>query len=272
LLGLIFTYKENRFLFYAATLFLLLVFYFFSAYSAYTYYDGLGIRVLVDYYAVFALFGAKLFSRLEAGRLAYASVTTIALLLGVVNLIYCYQGSHNILARAGMNFNKWKYVFLKTGDEYRDCLGGSNDLIPFAKQPPVASLSSQVRLAAPFDFSKKDFGLALQFDSLGFTSNRIHLKIDIDRRESFANSSSDALVCAMLVDKASNNKSYLQFKLNETPSKDCCPEKEYHYAANMEANFKTDDRLSVYFWNLKQQPFLVNKFAVEVYNYNYQTN
>jgi hypothetical protein len=271
LLGLIAAYK-NKFLFFGMLGFLLAVFYFFSAYSAYTYFDGLGIRVLVDYYAIFALLGAKLFSHFEFQPLAYGSVTILALALLVVNLIYCYQGSTDILARSGMTYNKWKYVFLKTGREYRGCLGGSNDLVPFSNPHPEPSLSANARLDAPFDYSQKDFGLALSFDSLGFNSNRIFLKIDIDRKEKFANSSRDVLVCAMLEDKAKTKKGYAQFRLNETPSTDCCADQAYHYGTNMEGNFSADDRLSVYLWNIEQQPFLVNKFSVAVYNYNYQTN
>ncbi len=272
LLGLVFTYGENRFLFFSISFFLLLLFYFFSAYSAYTYYDGLGIRVLVDYYALFALLGAKLFAALQARKVLYGVGTVAALLLVGINMVYCYQGSVNILQRSGMNYNKWKYIFLKTGNEYRECLGGSNDLTPYAEQAPVASLNANAPLQQPFDFARKDFGLALSFDSIGFISNRIQLKINLGRKENFANSSRDALVCAMLEDKKKKHKSYVQFRLNETPSKSCCPEAEYHYAANMEADFKADDKLSVYLWNVKQQPFEINKFAIEVYNYAYQTN
>lgn len=272
LLGLPVTYKKDRVLFYGLLCFLLFIFYFFSAYSAYTYYDGLGLRVLVDYYALFALLGAKLFSRLEGRRLAYVSASAIAVILLAVNLVYCYQGSHDILARSGMNYNKWKYVFLKTGDAYRSCLGGSNDLVPFAKTHPAPSLASAAKLNAPFDYDKKDFGLSVSFDSLGFSSNRICLKIGVDRKEQFANSSRDALVCAMLATHSGEQKGYTQFRLNETPSDACCADRSYHYVANLEGRFRSDDRLSVYLWNLKQQPFVVNTFSVEVYNYNYQTN
>lgn len=271
MLGLITTYK-NKFLFFGMLGFLLAVFYFFSAYSAYTYFDGLGIRVLVDYYALFALLGAKLFSRFELQPLAYGGIASLALVLLVINIIYCYQGSTDILARSGMTYSKWKYVFLKTGSEYRGCLGGSNDLVPFANPHPAPSLQADAGLQAPFDYSQKDFGLALSFDSLGFNSNRIFLKIDIDRREKSVNSSSDVLVCAMLEDKTNTKKGYAQFRLNETPSTTCCDNRAYHYGTNMEGNFKPDDHLSVYLWNIKQQEFLVNKFSVSVYNYNYQTN
>lgn len=273
LFGLIFVYKENRFLFYAASLFILGLFYFFSAYSAYTYFDGLGIRVLVDYYAVFALLFAKLFTHLAAAKTVYNLVLVSALFFVLLNLVYSYQSSRNILLRAGMTFNQWKYIFFKTGDQYKDCLGGAHDLTPFAKQQPEAGWFGNAGLQAPFDFSQKDFGVAVACDSLAFNSNRVQLEINCNRKEAAANSSSEALICVSLEDKHTHqNKSYYQFRLNETPSKTCCEEAHYSYTSTMAANFKAGDKLAVYIWNKDKQPFLINNFTVKIYNYNYQIN
>jgi hypothetical protein len=267
LAGLAQVYKTNRFLFYASSGFILLLFYFFSAYSAYTYYDGIGIRVLVDYYAVFALFGAKLFTAVETQKVLFSSLTTVAFLLGSLNLVYCYQVSHSIMFRSGMTFNQWKYIFMRTGNDYQNSLGGCNDLVPYSKEPDTAALVSGIN--STFDYAKKDFGISAAFDSIGFASKRIFMKLTIARKEVYANSSRNALVCAELQDKAGNKKSNMQFKLNETPSKTCCEETTYHYTATMEADFKSNDRLSVYLWNPQRHPFFINTFSVEVYNYNY---
>ncbi|MGZ3900934.1 MAG: hypothetical protein ACXVNQ_10835, partial [Bacteroidia bacterium] len=130
--GLLVSYKENKFSFAATSILILGLFYFFSSYWAYTYFDGIGIRVLVDYYALFALLGARLFSWVSSKKLVFAGVSTFAFLFAFLNLIYCYQGNRGILPRSGMTYNKWKYIFLKTGKEYQDCLGGGNDLTPYA--------------------------------------------------------------------------------------------------------------------------------------------
>lgn len=269
LAGLVTMYKTSRFAFYSSLLFVLVLFYFFSAYSAYTYYDGIGIRVLIDYYAVFALFGAKLFAAVEAQKMVFLPLATLAFLLMTINLMYAYQSSHGILLRSGMTYRQWKYIFLKTEKSYENSLGGSNDLVPFSKQDVPLSLSADAALSQPFDFSKKDYGIALTFDSIGFISRRICMKLNISRRETSVNSSSDALVCAVLEDHAGNRKNYTQFKLNETPSTGCCEETEYNYTSNMEGSFKPGDRISVYLWNPKLQSFLIDKFSVKIYNYNY---
>lgn len=271
LTGLVFIYKESRFSFFASVFLLLVLFYFFASYWAYTYFDGIGIRVLVDYYGLFAFFGAKLFNGLAHSKFIYPAAIT-ALFFMVLGSVYNYQVERGIVYKAGMTYAKWKYVFFKTAPDYQNCLGGSYDFKPYAKEhPATAVLNNEVVFEQPFDFTKKEFGVVLSFDTLKFNSNRIHLKIDVSRKEFETNASKDAMVCGMLDDGISKeHKSYFQFKLNETPATDCCEKKEYHYTANMVADFKANDKLSVYLWNIKQQPFLIDKFSVKVYNYNYQ--
>lgn len=271
LLGLVFMYRENRFSFFITTAFLLGLFYFFASYWAYNYFDGLGIRVLVDYYALFSFIGAKFFVHFIDKPVFYNSFLFFAGLLLIVNLIYCYQANRNILLRAGMTFAKWKYVFLRTDASYQNVLGGSNELSPYSPVKQKAVLNDEVELKQPFDYSQKEYGLALLFDSIGFHSNRIQLKIKCIRKELFLNASKEALICAILEDgETHQNKSYTQFKLNETPATECCKATEYNYAVNINADFKPKDKLSVFVWNIAKQAFLIDKFSVQAYNYNFQ--
>lgn len=272
LFGLFFLYKESLFSFVAAIVLLSSMFYFFASYWAYTYFDGLGIRVLVDYYALFAMIGAKLFNHLLSQKLTFYSITSISLFLVFVNLIYCYQENRSIILRSGMNFKKWKYVFLKTDASYQNCLGGINDIKPFSKEKASIILADSATIITPFNFANKDFGMSVFFDSIGFNSNRIQLKINIIRKELFFNSSKDALICFSLDDsKSHQNKDYFQCKLNEIPSSNL-KEEEYNYSANINADFKTSDHLSVFIWNINKQAFYISKFNIKIYNYNYQIN
>lgn len=274
LLGLIPLFKQNRYAFYSYIFFFFILFYFLASYSAYTYFDGLGIRVLVDFYALFALLGAKLFMLVESKNLVFGTLLLFSMLFSYISLVYSYQEHHNILLRAGMTYNKWKYIFLKTGPDYQNCLGGANDLTPYADKEPAAALEKQASmLAEPFDYTKKDFGVVVAFDSIGFNSNQVHLKINCSRKELVQNASKNAMICASFEDRLEHkNKAYAQFLLNETPATNCCEEKEYAYSCTMHGDFKTNDRLSVYIWNIDRQPFLVSEFSVHVYNYNYQIN
>jgi hypothetical protein len=273
LLGLVFIFRENKFSFLATSLFLFGLFYFFASYWAYTYFDGLGIRVLVDYYALISFIGAKLFVHFLGKTLIYNSLILVSALLVLINLIYTYQANRGILLRAGMTYSKWKYIFLKTGKEYQNVLGGSNELKPYSSIKQEVVLTNSADLPVPFNFSQKEYGPMLSFDSLGFHSKRIRLKIACNRKELFLNASKDAIICVVIEDgKTHDNKSYTSFKLNQTPSTSCCEERDYHYTTNVTGDFKPSDKLSVFLWNIKQQAFLINKFSVQVYNYNYQIN
>lgn len=272
LFGLLRVFKTNRFSGVSLALFLFVLFYFFSTYSAYTYFDGLGIRVLVDFYSVFAFVGVKLFEQLLDTKWYFSGIGfSLAFFFVFLNMVYTYQASRGILLRAGMTFEQWKYVFLKTGYSYRNCLGGAHELKPYSTAHPKPFLAKEVELTQAFDYNEKDYGVVTTFDSLGFNSNRVHLEISCDRKEKEKNSSSDALICVSLEDTyKKQTKSYFHFRLNETPSKDCCETKHYYYTANMYADFRTNNRLSVFIWNIKKQAFEILAFKVKVYNYNYQ--
>lgn len=271
LFGLLSVLSENKYRFVVAFVFLALLIYFFSAYSAYTYFDGLGIRVMVDYYAVFALLGAKLFMQVNEKLVLFYSFMLPALFLVLVNLIYTYQSSSGLLLRAGMTFEKWKYIFLKTSEQYKGALGGMNDYPPYSKTKPKAIYPKPAELNSDFDYSAKEYGVGLRFDSLNFSSNRVFLNITCKRREIALNSSNKALVCVALESAQSKKiKSYFQFRLNETPAEKCCESRTYHYSANLNADIKAGDHLLVYIWNLDKQNFIVEGFSAELYNYNYQ--
>src|SRR5690606_5566692 len=199
------------------------LFYFLSAYSAYTYFDGLGIRVLVDYYSVFALLGAKLFMNLESEKLLFIGILAIALFFSAMSLLYSYQSKKDILLQSGMTRKQWQYVFLKTDKSYQNVLGGSNDLTPYSKEKVKPVLEKNAE-AIPFDYTQKDFGVVIPFDSIGFASNRLLVKINVVRKEDFTNASKDAMICIALEDKQKQNKAYTQYTLNEIPASDCCDE------------------------------------------------
>lgn len=275
LTGLIFLYRSNRFAFWAALLFFAILIYFFAAYWAYTYFDGLGIRVLVDYYAVLAVIGAKLSEYVLQSRTHTFMFTPLLSFLVLLNLIYCYQNNRAIILRAGMTFEQWRYTFLKVGKSYQGCLGGANDLEPYAKIRPTAFASVSDTLKTPFNYEGKEFGLQLKMDSLGVSSNRLHIKLELDREEQTINSSNEAFVCLQFERQNELGKAYLYYpvKLNDVPStKKKDKKKHLMYAINVGGQFKPTDRLSVYIWNKAKQAFRISKFNYKLYNYNYSIN
>ena len=271
LLGFIFLYKSHRFAFWSGIIFLSVLVYFFASYWAYTYFDGLGIRVLVDYYALLTIIGAKVADAVLSSKLLSIITSPVIIFLVALNLVYCYQNNRSIILRSGMNFEQWKYTFLKVGKKYHGCLGGANDLIPYSKNHPQAFLTKQYHLPQAFDYSGKEFGLALEADSLGVTSNRLHFVIEVEREEVKRNASKNALICINVLDKT-KNESHLNYyiKLNETPSyNESCMQKRYTYHVNVGGSFLPSDKLSVYMWNSAKKAFRIHKFQFKLFNYNY---
>ncbi len=274
LLGFILLYKRQRFAFWSGIIFLSGLVYFFASYWAYTYFDGLGIRVLVDYYALFAIIGAKVTDAILNSKLATVSTSPLIIFLVIVNLVYCYQNNRSIILRSGMNFEQWKYTFLKIGKKYHGCLGGANDLTPYSKNHPQAFLTKQYNLPQAYDYSGNEFGLALETDSLGVTSNRLHFEIELEREELKRNASKDAVLCLSVLDKT-KSESHLNYliKLNETPSyNESCTQRTYTYHVNVGGSFLQNDKLSVYIWNRSKKAFRIHKFQYKLFNYNYKVN
>lgn len=273
LLGLIPLFRKNRFAFWSSILFLSGLIYFFAAYWAYTYFDGLGIRVLVDYYAVFTILGAKLADVVLDMKWLSFSFSPLVGFLVILNLIYCYQNNRGIILRAGMNFEQWRYTFLKVGKKYNGCLGGANDLVPYAKQHPTAFITQDAGLKEAFDYTSKEYGLSLTQDSLGVNSNRLHFKIDLTREELKRNNSKSALVCLSFEHKDKSPHASYQIRLNETPSFDnTCLLKNYTYHVNVGGDFRKDDKLVLYIWNRSRKAFRILKFKYQLFNYSYQIN
>ncbi len=270
MLGFVPLFKENTFKFFALFLFLIFVFYLFSCHWAYTYFDGLSIRPMVDVMPVFAIVGAKLISSAE-GKLKTITVSALGLFL-ILNLITCYQYKAGILPPASMNYQKYKYIFLKTDKKYAGVLGGCNDLLPYSKHHPEKSFNYENASKGKeiFDFKNMEYGVAYQIPALGFNTSKIYIKASLKRKESKVNSSSGALMVFSIesTDNGIVNKQIC--KMNDTPSEKCCDWETWNYNVTMDGVIKATDRLVVYVWNKDRQNFLVNDFKVEVYNYNYQ--
>ncbi len=270
MLGFIPLFKENSYKFFALFLFLLFVFYLFSCHWAYTYFDGLSIRPMVDFMPVFAILGAKLISSLHS---KFKTVTVSALgLLFVLNLITCYQYKAGILPSVSMNFGKFKYIFLKTDKKYSKVLGGCNDLLPYSKHHPEKSFSYESPLGDKevFDYKDKEYGLAFQVPALGFNTSKIYIKASLQRRESAVNASLKALIVFSIESEAGDKSNTQYIKLNDTPSEVCGEWQQWNYSITMDGVIKATDKLVVYVWNPEKQNFLVKDFKVDVYDYNYK--
>lgn len=270
LAGLIPLYRQNRYKSIVLGLFLAGVVYLFSSHWAYTYFDGLGIRPLVEYYAIFALLGALLLTYLSGVK--RTAISALFVLCVGLNLVYCYQFKTGILASSSMNYNKFRYIFLKTGAQYANTLGGCMDTPPYRKPQPAASFSHTEPFANDgngyYAFKDNEFGVEYKIPTIGFNSNKLYVKVSLRRKEAQLNASAASLVALSVESPAHESKHFEAFKLNDAPPVNCCEWEQFDYAITLNGQFAPEDSLTVFLWNKGRQPFYVDDFKVEVYNYN----
>lgn len=271
LMGLIYYYQKNRYHFAVLSVFFLFVFYLFSCHWAYTYFDGLGIRALVDFYPVFAIPGALFIGKLSSSYYKIAGTLIIACVV-YLNLVFCYQYKAGILPPAGMNFDKFSYIFLKTDKKYAGVLGGCNDIRPYSKNHPEPSFVYENHFDETnfYTYNENEFGLAYEIAPIGFASSKIYVKIELKRKEGSVNSSEKALIVLDIQGKDKASRNFQAYKLNDTPSESCCDWRTWNYAVTMDGKIQATDKLIVYIWNKEKKEFYIDDFKVEVYNYNYK--
>lgn len=272
LFGLLPLYIENKFRFAALALFIAFWFYLFSSHWGYTYFDGLSIRPMVDYYALFAVLAALLIQYLSG--IKRVMMGTVLGCAAFINLVYCYQYKVGIIPPAAMSFEKWKYVFMKVSPQYAGILGGSMDLVPFSENHPKASFTSENGFDDKpekfFTYDQNEYGVEYRSQELGFKSNKLFFRINFKCREASLNSSSGALLAISVEDAQHQVKHFQACKLKDVPSETCCEWKECIYQVNMPQPqyVMPDDRLVIFVWNKEKQKFFIDDFKVEVYNYN----
>lgn len=270
LMGLLPMYREQRYQFIIIALFIAFTFYLLSCHWAYTYFDGLSIRALVDFLPVIAIAGAGLLKKVSEMKLRPIALSGVVL-TALFNVMICYQYKAGIIQPSSMNFNKFRYILFKTDLKYAGVLGGCNDLRPYAKQHPEPSYTYDNNFYETifFNYKNKQYGVEYLLPKIGFNTSKLFVKVSLNRREAELNSSENALMVLTIVSPDKKIRNHQNFKLNDTPSSTCCLWKKWYYQITLDGTIKADDKLIVYIWNKEKKEFHIDDFRVEVYNYNY---
>ena len=131
LFGILTFLKKHKFRFLITVCFMVFITWLISSWWCWTYSDGFGMRPFIEFYPVFIILFAMLLQNTRVWlRIIILIVSFAALSL---NLFQSYQYQKGIIHSDYMNYDRYKYCFLKTSDEYKDCFGGSDDLVPYNK-------------------------------------------------------------------------------------------------------------------------------------------
>ena len=264
--------KKNKFKSLIIFLFASILIYILSSYWGYTYFDGIGTRVLVDYLSLIALSIAFIYQYTDKKIIKNSLKGSLYIVL-FYNLVISFQYKNEIIQRCGMNFEKYKYVFLKTDSIYIKKLGGMYDLKPYSEKisKPVFSQTKKfnnINNRTFFLFNKFDYGVEINSNLTNF-SNKLHLTIGLDRLALNENSSKDALIGICITDRNKNCKFYQLYKLNDTPpTKKCAEWKTFKHSVNINLKVIPSDNLRVFIWNKNKEVFGIDNFKVKIYNYS----
>ena len=280
-IGLFFLAKQNKFKAFVLTGFIIFCLYVYSCYWAWTYFDGIGTRVLVDYYILVAILFAYLFNALKT-VFTKSLVAGFSILFIAFNFIICFQYKEQIIQSTGMNFEKYKYIFLRTDKSYKGCLGGSYDIKPYTKQYKESYSKHFFDFTRNYDYSKivttrnnrffnytgNEHGIAVNNIPFDKSAKKIFLEIDFDKLEYHHQHSNGAIIAISHNDKKNKCKAFQTFKINDIPvTQTKAAWKKHQYTFSMISNFEKNDKLTVFLWNRKKEYFGIDNFKMNLYDF-----
>jgi len=119
--GLFQLWRRSKYEFLTLLAFFVLVIYIFSSWWNWYYGDSFGMRPMIDYYVpLFLLFGI-FYSNIH--KVLKACTILLIMLCVFLNLFQTYQYASGIIHPDSMNRVNYDYVFLKTGDQYKNIIG-----------------------------------------------------------------------------------------------------------------------------------------------------
>lgn len=285
ILGSLVFWKKNRFAFFAFTSFFLLLLFIISSWWNWFYGPSFGQRAFVDFYAVLAIPLAFTFEKIQQANWR-KTVLLICFACVFLNLIQTYQYNKLILSSWDMNFQKYAYVFLKTSSQYRNCLGGNNDLPlykeirksifslhdDFEKLPSNAkvckSLDKQHKSVC--DYSDRDYNLlfTIPTDETFISKRALFAEIKIDRFESDKHSFNDAFFVIEFQNPQGEIYYNYSFKLNDYPHKQFKVWETFNYSVELRKIESPNDSIRMYVWNQSKGRLYLDNVQIELFSIN----
>jgi hypothetical protein len=289
LAGLIPLVRKSPWQFAWVLCFLAVLIWLVSAWWNWYYGDSFGQRVFIDFYALFALLLASL---LQGFRGRTASSVIMAVLLAALvslNLLQSWQYAHGIIHPYAMDRDKYRMVFLRTGQAYRNLFSGPRNVVPYG-----------VDLTKPVAWWYNDFE---QIDSAWITSGRtersdahsghvaallgaehhfssallitgddrftgidgLYMKAealvnDIDRH-----AADSAMLVISLADQIDKIYYWDSCPLNEMPEDRPGRWRRVSFGLQLPTIKDKNDKLKIFIWNKGTGRLLVDDFRIEVY-------
>ena len=278
-------------------LFFALLIYLSSSWWCWYYADGFGQRSIIDFYGLFAVLIAAPLSRMEGGRMRLFGIV-FAFACICLNLFQTWQYRMNYISPDNMNRVKYFHVFLRTADEYRNCLGGCTEepfyksdlrhplarfLTGFEKLQPywmncesrIVSRDSRIvnrdpgaGVNAVFLFTNNmEFGpgIAIPYDSLRKEPSPLYCDVSMKVYDSIPAASNQAML-VFAVDSLNRSYNYYNaVRLNDIPLSGCGSWRSIHYSLNLPKIINPKAILKIYLWNPAKGIFMVDDVEIRIF-------
>jgi len=277
--GIIYLFKKSSYEGICFTLFLLVLTYVLSSWWNWFYGDGFGMRAFIDFYGLFAIALSTYFYSIH-NRIMKSILYFIAIVLIFYNMFQTYQYRYQIIHPDSMNFEKYKYVFLKTSEKYRNILGGSKDVIhepidesPFFLFRLLLTENEQIWTGDKTgneNFSEIEFrkgeefgkGLVLKHADISEVHGRMYVQADLMRLQHTPNACDETYLVCSIEDSTGNVLYWNGIKVNEVPSNKTEEWVSRDFGFLLPDVFREETILKIYIWNKEKQLFKIKSFSI----------
>lgn len=284
-LGLIPLFKKNKYRFYSFTAYFLVLTYLISSWWMWYYGSSFGQRPFMEYFGL--LFIPLVYLIDFISRLIFKIIWVFCILITAgLNFIQSYQYRNAIIGNADMNFDKYRYVFLRIDADYEGILGGNRDIIPYHKSKKLV-----FEVSTDFaDYNNYVESVLISMDPTD-SSNMVSdyrgreyntlMKVPLQarqetRRALFAEIQlevlktgptdfrEDAILVLDLQDSSGTSYYYYPFKIHEIPSNEINAWKQFKYTVELPVSDPSDEMI-IYIWNKYSQPLVFDNVELKMY-------
>lgn len=269
--GLFFLFKENKWKFLWALIFLLSSWYILSSWWCWYYGEGLGIRAAVDLFLVFILLLVYLLKGISKNKVVQKIILSLILLCIPLNFIYSYQYYHRIINPNSMNAEKFWYVFLKTGDKYKNCFGGLTCIKPYAPD------GFDTLLITKNDFNGHQqkylntvgiefpYGEKILLDEKNCHHEVYWIKVTLKRKNISPDGGRDLLLDIHSTVHDTISQYYVSLRVKEMPVETTEEWLYSEYTLTCFNRYFCGNTVGIYFYNPKKEEVLIDDVRIEVY-------
>ncbi len=262
-------YKRSAYEFFTAIIPLLFLIYLFSSWWNWFYGDSFGMRPMVDYYSVFILIIALMFSTqpTKGSAIFLGIFGSLAVFL---NLFQSGQYARGIIHPDSMNREAYLHVFLKSGEKYEGVIGDHDEYY-------YGDLSEKPFFTAQTGFSNPGEGWRINAEAIHETPEgkvlhlddkavygptfdyyfkpgqvgmkNIYVTFGIEYRELVENAGMGSLFVVAISDNEDKLHFYKTFRLKRLPSEETGNWQDGSIGFKLPEITKNMVRARIYVWN-----------------------